>query len=155
MNNFYKRGISILEVIVVIAVLCIIAIIVIPQFAKTRENQVLKTAVADILSSINKARSQTLSSLDSSKYGVRFESDKVIIFTGTVFSAGAGTNESINITTPASITNVTLDGSSGTSGDIYFNRLSGSPSKTGTVTISTTSFTKIITIFATGVASVD
>ncbi|OGI66466.1 hypothetical protein A3H53_04635 [Candidatus Nomurabacteria bacterium RIFCSPLOWO2_02_FULL_40_10] len=153
MINRYKQGITIIETLVVIAVIAILVAVVIPQFANIRENQVLKSAVADVLSSINKARTQTLSSLNSSKYGVHFQSDKIIIFTGTGFLEESLDNETINITTPATITNVTLNNVSGTSGDIYFNRLSGSPSKTGIITISTTSFSKIITISGTGVAS--
>jgi Tfp pilus assembly protein FimT len=153
MKNFYKKGMTGLEIMLVVAVLSIIFAIVIPQFSKTRENQVLKSTIGDIMSSLNKARSQTLASVNSSSYGVHFQSDKVIIFKGTVFSSGDSNNETINIVTPAAITNVTLAGTSGTSGDVYFNRLSGAPSKTGTVTVSTSSFSKIITISATGSAS--
>ena len=155
MNNFYKKGITALELLVALAVFGIIISIVIPQFSKMRENQVLKTGVADILSSIDKARSQTFSSLNSFEYGVHFQSDKVIIFKDINFSAVASDNEEINITPPASITNVTFGGQSGTSGDVYFNRLSGSPSTVGTITISTPSYSKIITISATGFASVN
>ena len=155
MKNFYKKGMTIIELLVVIAVLGIIFSIVLPQFSKIKENQVLKNGVEDIISSVNKARGQTLASLNSFSYGVHFEFDKVIIFKGTVFSDVDEENETINIITPASITNVTLGGASGTSGNIFFNRLSGAPSTTGTITISTTSYSKIITISATGVASVD
>ena len=144
---------TIIEVLAVITVLGIIFSIVIPQFSKTKELQVLKNGVQDGLSSINKARSQTLASLNSSEYGVHFQSDKVIIFKGDIFDPSATDNETINIVTPANISNVTLGGISGNSGDVYFNRLSGSPSRTGTITISTTSYSKIITISATGVAS--
>lgn len=152
MRKIFKKGITIIEALVIISIIGILVAIVISQFAKTRENQVLKSGVQDILSSINKARTQTLSSLDSSEYGIHFQSDQVIIFKGKVFSAGAGDNESIILTTPASISAISLTGGAS---DVYFNRLSGSPSKTGTVTISTTSFNKIITISATGIASVD
>src|SRR3990167_10592241 len=135
MTNFYKkayspgsilsrRGVTIIELLVVLAVLGIIISVVIPQFSKTRENQVLKSGVQNILSAIDKARSQTLASLNSSQYGVRFEADKIIIFTGASFISGAPENETIDITTPASITNVTLNSVSGTSGEMYFNRLS-------------------------------
>ena len=155
MKNFHAEGFSIIELLVLIAVTGMIVLIVLPQFAKTRENQVLKDGVQDILSSLDKARTETLSSLNSSEYGVHFQSDKVIIFKGKVFSAGAGGNETINITTPASITNVTFGGVSGTSGDVYFNRLSGAPSTTGTITTATPSYSKIITISATGVGSVN
>jgi prepilin-type N-terminal cleavage/methylation domain-containing protein len=155
MTNFYRKGITIIELLVVLAVLGIIFSIVVPQFSKMRENQVLKSGVQDILSSLDKARSQTLASLNSSEYGVRFESDRIIIFKGDAFSPNTIDNETINIVTPASISSVTLNLVSGISGEMYFNRLSGSPSKTGTVTISTTSYSKRITISATGVASVD
>jgi len=148
-----RRGMTIIEVLVVIAVLGIIFSIVIPQFSKTKELQVLKNGVQDGLSSINKARSQTLASLNSSEYGVHFQSDKVIIFKGDIFNPSAMDNETINIVTPANISNVTLGCTPSIPCDVYFNRLSGSPSRTGTITISTTSYFKIITIYATGVAS--
>ena len=150
MKNFYQKGITIIELLIVIVVIGIMALIVLPQFSYIKENQVLKNGVSDILSSIDKARGQTLSSLNSSEYGVHFESDKVIIFKGTVFSAIAPDNENIDLTSPATISAITLGGGGS---DIYFNRLSGSPSVTGTVTLSTTNYSKIITISSTGVGS--
>jgi Tfp pilus assembly protein FimT len=144
---------TIIELLVVIAVLGIIFLIVIPQFSKSKELQMLKNATGNILSSFNKAQSQTLASLNSSSYGVHFQSDKVIIFKGTVFSAGDTNNETINILSPATISNVTLSGVSSGSGDIYFTRLTGVPNITGTVTVSTSNYSRIITISATGAAS--
>ena len=155
MINRRKQGIAVMELLVVIAVLGLIFFIVIPQFSRTRELQVLKSGAGDILSSLDKARSQTLASLNSSQYGVHFQSDKVIIFKGTIFSAENPDNETINIVAPANISDVTLSGASGTSGDVYFNRLSGMPNQIGAITISTFSFTKIITISATGAASIN
>lgn len=153
MKYTYKRGITIIEITIVVLILGVLLTVILPQFSKIKENQVIKAAVADTLSSIDKARSQTLSSLNSSEYGVHFQSDKVIIFTGKVFSSGASSNETVNIISPARISNVTLGGVSSTSGDMYFNRLSGAPSTTGTVTISSTSFSKTVTISATGASS--
>lgn len=151
-RNFYKQGITLIEVMVVVTVLGIIFAIVLPQFAKMREGQVVKTAVADTLSSLNKARTQTLSSLNSSEYGVHFQSDKVIIFKGEVFSSGAGDNETIDIVSPANISTITLTGGAV---DVYFNKLNGIPSVTGSIIISSANFSKTITISATGIASVN
>lgn len=152
MKNFFIRGITAVELLVVIAVLGIIFAVALPQFSKIRENQVLKNGVVDVLSSVDKARSQTLASLDSSQYGVHFQSDKVIIFKGTAFVEGAGSNETINIITPATISAINLVGGGD---DVVFNRLNGAPSVTGSIIVSSTNFTKTITISATGVASVD
>ena len=101
----------------------------------------LKSATSDIISSLNRARSQTLASLNSSSYGVHFQSDK-----GIIFNIDDLNNETIDIITPAIISNGTLT----LPVTVYFNRLSGTPSVTGTVTVSNTSYSKIITISATG-----
>lgn len=157
MKNIYKkaclplsRGITAIEILIVIGVLGIIFSIVIPQLSKTRELQALKNGAQDVLSSIDKARAETLSSLNSSVYGVHFQSDRVIIFKGAVFSTGDTNNETIDIITPATISNINLTGGGS---EIYFNRLSGMPNKTGSVTVSTSSYSRVITISATGAAS--
>ncbi|OGI82090.1 hypothetical protein A3G53_00980 [Candidatus Nomurabacteria bacterium RIFCSPLOWO2_12_FULL_44_11] len=158
MNSFYKKGVSIIEILIVLAVIGILMAVVLPQFSKMRESQVLKSAVGDISSALGKARGQTLASVDSSEYGVHFESDRVIIFKGKVFSAGAPDNERIDIAAPAGITNINL-GASGGVVDVYFNRLSGAPSAIGTVTVTIVSsfpiISKIITLSSTGVVSVN
>jgi len=153
MKNFFKKGLTLTEVLVVLAVLGIIVSVVLSQFSKIRENQVLKSGVQDILSSINKARSQTLASLNSFNYGVYFEPNRIVIFKGTGFEENVEGNEIIDIVTPATISSVALGCEPTIPCDIFFNRLSGSPSTNGTVTISTANYSKIITIWATGVAS--
>lgn len=144
-----------METIVVVAVLVLIIAVVLYSLSTLKRSQAMKNAVGDVLSSIDKARSMSFASVNSTTYGVHFQSDKVVVFSGTTYSSGASGNDNINITTPASITNVTLNGSSGTSGDIYFTRLSGIPNQTGTVTITVGASTKTITIATTGNASVN
>lgn len=153
--SFCRRGISGIELLVVAAILGLIMAVVLPEFGKSRERATLDSAIGDILSAITKARSQTLASVDSSSYGVHFAADEVIIFKGASFSPSDPDNDAISLTEPAAISNVTLNGVSGSSGNFYFSRLSGNPSKWGAVTVSSPSYSKIITITATGSASAD
>jgi len=155
MKNFFQKGISFLEIIIVVAIIGILSAIVMPQFSKIKNAQIIKSASEDVLSVLNKARSQTLASLNSQQYGVHFETNRVIIFIGTVYDANSASNEIINISLPATISNISL-----TSGatEIYFNRLNGTPSKTGTITISIpsdSSYTKIVTVSGAGGASLN
>ena len=152
MKSNEQRAFSVMEIIVVIAVLGLIASLVLAQFNKIRSTQVLNNSVATVLSSLHKARSQTSASINSSVYGVHFQSDQVILFTGTTYTAGTSSNESIAIISPATISSISLTGGAS---DLYFNRLSGAPSKTGTVTVTASSVSKIITIDATGNVSVN
>ncbi len=145
-----------LEMLMVVAIIGIIMAIVTPQFSKIKENQVLKTASADVFSSINKAYSQTLASLNSSQYGVHFQSDKVIIFKGTSYVVNNANNETISIIAPATISSsLSLIAGGTVVSDLYFSRLSGVPNAIGTITVSTTSYSKIITILATGAFSIN
>ncbi len=147
-----QKGFTLIEMLVVIAVIGIIALVVMPSFSTMRQRAVLKSATSDVLSALDKARSQTLASVNSSEYGVHFQSDKVVIFKGTVYSAVDANNENILIASPATISTITL---SGGGSDVYFNRLTGAPNKTGTVVVSVSSVTKTVTINATGAASMN
>lgn len=155
MRKNISKGISLVEIVAVLATLGLILAAVVPQFGKNRETQVVKSAVGDILSSLSLARSQTLSSLDSSSYGVHFESGKVVIFKGESFTQNDPDNQEVPILSPASIANVVLNGSSGNSGSLYFERITGNPSKSGTVTISSPNFSRTVTIAATGAVGAD
>ncbi len=154
-SSFFRRGITLIEILVVISILGILVTVALPQFSKIKENQVLKNTVEDVTSALHTAQSQSLASVDSLEYGVHFQSDQIVIFKGKVFLADAQDNKIINIISPASISDVTLGGISSTTGDIYFERLSGMPNKTGTITVTIPSLSKIITISATGAVSVN
>jgi Tfp pilus assembly protein FimT len=154
-NLSFKKGITAIELLIVVFVIGILVSVTLPQFSKMKENQVLKNATGEVVSALRNAQSQTLASVDFSEYGVHFQSDKIIIFKGTIFEADDENNKIIDIIIPANISNVTLAGVSGVSGDVYFERLSGVPNKTGTITISTSSVSKVITISATGAVSID
>lgn len=146
----FKKGFTILEILVVLSILALLVAIVLPSFKAIRSNQVLKSAISDVLSALDKARSQSFSSLNSSEYGVHFEQNQIVIFKGTNYSPSDISNENVPLTLPAYISLISL-----TTGavDLYFDRLSGIPNKTGTITISADTSSKIITISATGAIS--
>ncbi len=155
MKNFYKKGITLLEVLMAVAILGIIVSVALPQFSKIKENQVLQNTTQEILSALRQAQSQSLASVSLGEFGVHFQKDQIVIFKGQSFSAGAMDNNVIDIVSPANISNVTFSGLSSETGDIYFSRLSGVPNKNGTITVSTPSNSKTITLSATGTASVN
>jgi type II secretory pathway pseudopilin PulG len=145
-RNKYNKGISVIEIMIGLVVLGILFAVILPDLSKNRNDQSLKSGIQNILSALDKAKSQTLASLNSSEYGVHFQTDKVVIFKGQTFSSGTATNEDVEIS-PAEISTIFLTGGAA---DVYFTRLTGAPSATGTVTVTAGSTTKIITIYATG-----
>jgi len=153
MKNFHQKGITLAEVLLAIAIVGILATIVLPGFTKIKKIQILKSTTEEIVSVLEKARSQTLASLNSSSYGVHFETNRVIIFSGTAFSSDEVTNQVVDLISSATITNINLNNSAT---DLYFNRLSGLPNTSGTITVEVPGISsKTITISATGSASVN
>jgi prepilin-type N-terminal cleavage/methylation domain-containing protein len=147
-----SKGFTVIEILVVLAILGFLIMIVVPSFQTMRSNQILKSAVLDVVSALEKSKSQTLSSIDSSEYGVHFATDEVVIFKGQTFSSGDPNNEKVPLSSGVSVSAINLTGGAT---DFYWNKLSGVPTKTGSVTVSTSSTSKIITISATGAVSVN
>lgn len=146
-KNYFNKGINLIEVLIVVAIIGILIAVIIPQFGSFKILQSLQNSTIDVYSAINKARTDTIASVDSKQYGVHFETNQVIIFEGTSYSAGAGSNVINIISSPTSISGISL---SGGGSDMYFSRIYGVPNKTGTITLSAGNYTKIITISATG-----
>ncbi len=141
--------------IVVVAVVGIIIAVAAPQLSRVKNLQILKSSSEDIVSVLNKARSETLASLNSLQYGVHFEQNRIIIFSGTTYAANDASNEIINISSPGTISTISLTGGAT---ELYFNRLSGTASKTGSIVVSIGSnenLSKTITISSAGGASMN
>lgn len=149
-----NRGISIIEIIIVIAIIGIISSIVMLNLSSFRNEQALRNTTMDIVSFLNKARQKTLSSLNSTNYSVHFETNKAVLFTGSVYSSLDTTNESLIFSPSVAIPTsggINIGGGS----DVTFERLTGDTIG-GTVVvklISDPTKQKIITINKTGVTS--
>ncbi len=152
MKNFFQKGITAVETLIVISIIVLIIGIVIPRFADMRNAQILQNSTLDVYNALNKARSNTLAGLNSQSYGVHFSTNQVIIFQGTTYDSSSASNEIINLDSRSSISTISL---SGGGSDIYFNRIYGKPNKTATLTISVGSFTKNVSVGALGNINID
>ena len=120
------------------------------------KEQDLKNTAMNIVTLLNKARQNTLSSINSNNYSVHFEANKAVLFSGGVYSAVDKNNEVINFSTTVSIPisgGINLGGGN----NVIFERLTGEATS-GTIIIklkSDISKQKIITISKTGIVSLD
>ncbi|MFA5933885.1 MAG: prepilin-type N-terminal cleavage/methylation domain-containing protein [Candidatus Paceibacterota bacterium] len=148
-----KKGFTLIETMIVLAIIAILAGIIISSLSSFRNGQVLKNTAGEVLSILAKARSQTLSSNNSSQYGVHVLSDSITFFTGASYVFGAAGNQVTTLDPLATISSVTLAGGGS---DIIFDRLTGATSQSGTLVISLVSDSAkniTITIPATGIIS--
>ena len=142
------------EVLVVIAILAVLSVITFQTFYRMNSNKAIETDTLRVLLELQKARSLTLSSKNSSQYGVHFATTSVTIFKGTTFDAASSTNLTMTLSKAVNIATTSLAGGGA---DVIFKRLTGETSHYGTTTLSLTassSVTKTIMIYETGVAEI-
>lgn len=120
-----NKGITLIEIVIIIAIISIISSIVLFNLSLFRNEQALKNTTVDIVSILNKARENTLSSLNSTNYSVHFETDRAVLFTGSIYSDSLSTNE-VTIFSPSVTIPATLGiNISGGGNNITFERLTG------------------------------
>ncbi len=129
-----NRGITLLELLVVVGVVGMLSVVGISSFSRFRRNAALDAAKQDIITALFEARSLTLSSKNATTYGVHFQTDMVIRFAGTVYATGTATSTRAfyEFSPLVRLVDLTLTGGGS---DVYFTRLSGQASKTGTVVV--------------------
>ncbi len=153
MKIIKNRGFNLIELLIVIAIVSLISAISMPALINFQKNQAIKNTRENIVSVLNKAKSNTLASLNSSSYGVHFESNYIIYFMGESFSISDPNNEQINFESGVRIKPIGGINLNTMGNDTIFPRLTGDVIGYGTITIELTDQTttqKIITINKTG-----
>ena len=145
-----KSGFTILELAIVIAIMATLSAIIISTFISFRKNQALEKDTEIVVQVLEQARNQTLSSKNSSVYGVHFTAPKITLFKGSSYVANDSNNQDFVLSSTDTILTISLTGAGV---DVIFNRLTGETSQDGTVTVSSPglSRTKTVTIYKTGV----
>ncbi len=147
------RGFTAIEFLIALSVLAVLTTIIFVSMSSFRNSKALQMVSEDILSLIDEARGDTLSAKDGYSYGVHFESAKIVIFRGTVYSSSDSSNKTVDVDGAVDVYNVSLTGGGQ---DVLFQRLTGKTGQNGTVMIrlkSDNSKTKTITIEVSGIAS--
>lgn len=157
-----NKGFTALELLFVIAIIVILSAMIIPSLSNFRKEQALKNTTADIISLLNKAKSDADSLALGTDYSVHFETDRAVYFIGTVFDDAAVTNQEVNLDSSVIIPASGGINLNGGGSNVVFTRLTGDDrgyvTGYGTIIIrlaSDATRQKTITINKTGAVSVD
>jgi type II secretory pathway pseudopilin PulG len=149
----FKSGLTIIEIIIVIGVLGLLLSVGGNSFTKFRNVKALQNTTDAIVSVLNDARGRTLAGEGDSQYGVHFSLNEMVLFTGTTFIDGSGTNVIFSFESPVVLGTVNLNGGGD---DIVFDKQSGSTNDYGSIEVEIPDGTnKTIIVESTGVISVD
>ena len=145
-NCIYKRGFTLLEILVVIGILGIITTVSVVGFSNMYKVSVLRVGGSEVYDALLSARSRTLASENDIVYGVLVSSTTVTRFEGSTYTAGAATNRSYAFEGGVSATGTLI--TSGT--PVVFTRLTGTPSAQGTIYVHNLEGTSTTTVVVHG-----
>lgn len=143
----YKSGLTLLELAIVIGIIGLLVSMIISSFGKVGGSEALDTTTMTVISVLNEAKSEAISSKDASSYGVRILPNQLISFEGT-------SSPGINSKTITISNLVVLSTSTGIGNDVVFNNVTARTSASGTITITVLNDStkkSTIRIYSTGV----
>lgn len=143
-----QAGFTLIEILIVIVILVLISGFVFSSMIEYGRMQELRAVTADLTAIIKEARGKTISAETLNRFGVYLATTSVVAFEGTTYTGSNLTNA----TTTFSGYTLTVNFPGTTTKQIIFDRLTGAPSATGTITLTqnTTNSTSSITIMASG-----
>lgn len=133
-KHFFLRrtqnaGFSLLEILMAISILILITAAASVSFTNSRNIRDLTTAGQNVVSTLRLAQSKTLAGENGSQWGVQIEADRVILFQGSSYTAGASGEEIVLLPPTIEIANISLAG--GGTG-VVFKRIEGTTDYSGT-----------------------
>jgi len=149
----HRRGVTLIELIVAIGILTMIGSLTITSLGQFRDKKMVDAAVEEVLSAFSHARLDTLSSKNNLAYAVHIDSNQLVYFQGTTYTAGAATNIVYKLPSQVEIVGIVLNGA-GT--NVLFQRLSGATNQYGAFQVrakSNPGMMSPITINSTGIVA--
>ena len=148
-----RSGFTLVELLISIAIMAILLKISLSVFYSITRQQSLDKDVETAYSYLLRARNQTINGEGGSNYGVRFASTSISLFSGSVYNP-ANVSSTYSFLNKSYTLSVNLTGNVS---DVYFQKISGSPSATGTIifrNLSDSTVQKMMTIHGSGLVEV-
>jgi prepilin-type N-terminal cleavage/methylation domain-containing protein len=142
-----QAGLSIIELLIVVAIIGVLIAVISYPFGTFRNKQALDNSANTVVSILQEARARTLGGVNDTNYSVRFETNRIVLFVGSAYNASATTNEAYSYESPVTLSSTSLAGGATA---VTFDRLKGTTSQSGTVTLSNGTKTSVITVSASG-----
>ncbi len=144
-----KKGFTFLEMLIGVAIIGVVATIFASSLSLFKESSQLDESQVALVGLVRDARGRTIASENNASYGVHFEQTQAVLFQGVSYNSLSVSNEPYILPSFVQISAISLAGGS----DVLFQRLSGTTTNSGTVTLQSknnVSRTRIITIYTIG-----
>lgn len=127
-----EKGFSILELIIAVGIIAFISTIAVASYYALVSRADLSGNAKNMISTLNLARSETVTSNQANPWGVHFETDKYALFKGSTYNAADSSTKIYTIPSSLEISDIALNGGGS---EVLFARITGQTTNYGNITI--------------------
>jgi len=142
-GNNGVRGFTLIELLLVIALVVLFGAVLFPIGISSYQSQVLSQTKEEVIHSLRFAQTFAMSGKHDSAFGIKIVSEGYILFEGNAYTSRVEANDEF-FSVPGVISFSGID-------EIVFTKLSGTPSITGTIIISSQNREEFVRILPGGV----
>lgn len=154
-----QRGFTLIEILVVVGIIVLFLGLSIPQLRSFQQVSYLQGTGEETVAALRLAKSKTLASEEALQYGVYFDAistpNQYTLFQGSSYATRAPAKDEITVLKKAiEISAISL----GAGDEVVFERVTGAPSATGTITfrqVADPSRTKTVSVLTSGTIEED
>lgn len=136
-----KSGFTLIELLLVVAIMLTISVLAGAFYSRFLLQNSVANTVDQLVGSLRKAQIYSMTGRQGSSWGVDYSGNTITLYKGTALGQNPAFNERFSVNS-----NVTVFGLS----NVYFYKMTGTPSATLTITVSSNNNTKTITVNSQG-----
>ena len=146
-----RKGMTMIEILIAVFILALLITVSAKTFTNFFSSSLLDQVVQGSISSLEKAREDSIGGKNGFFYGVHFATTSITIFSGSAYSLGANGNIVANLPSGVQVASTTLDGGGA---NVIFSPISGETNNAGVVIFlnSRSNATSAVRIYATGIS---
>ena len=141
-----KKGVSIIELLIVIAIISVIGVTVIPIGAGFLERNTARNKVNEVVESLRVARINAMSGKNDSQWGTTVTASEIVLFQGDSY-ATRNPDYDISYSVPQSVNITTFE--------VIFDEITGNPNQTLTINIISDLTSRVVQLNELGVVNVN
>ena len=148
------KGFTLIEILISLAILAVVLTVALQAILSFRAVSSLNATGEQVVSFLSEARNKTLASKSNTQYGIRFNLDRFIFFSGAVFASSTPGNKEYLLARDVEISSIALAGGNK---DAVFDRLTGETAGSGAITVrikADATRTRTVSISSTGLVTI-
>lgn len=142
---YFARGFTVLELLLVIVIISFLSLMTVSFYSRFINQNAASNTVDQLVGSLRKAQTYAMAGRQNNNWGVYYGNSQIVLFAGNTYAGRVtGFDESFDVPSSVAVSGFT---------QMYYSRITGLPSASQLITVSSGNTSKTVTVNLQGVVS--